>query len=81
MKKIIEFFWRYFSSFFCKGKSWYVTKSKEIITMELQNELKLPPCRGCFCVQKRYFLELDGVTKVVSGYIGENSKSNIQRNL
>jgi peptide methionine sulfoxide reductase MsrA len=38
--------------------------------MELQNELKLPPCRGCFCVQK-CFLELDGVTKVVSGYIEE----------
>jgi hypothetical protein len=44
-EKIIEF-WPIAFSFFCKGKSWYVTKSKEIITMELQNELKLPPLQG-----------------------------------
>jgi peptide-methionine (S)-S-oxide reductase len=41
---------------FCKGKSWYVTKSKEIITMELQNELEVATfAGGCFGVQKQYF--------------------------
>jgi peptide-methionine (S)-S-oxide reductase len=40
--------------------------------MELQNELEVATfAGGCFGVQKQYFLELDGVTKVVSGYIGE----------
>jgi hypothetical protein len=33
-------------SFFCKGKSWYVAKSKEIITMELQNELEVATFAG-----------------------------------
>jgi peptide-methionine (S)-S-oxide reductase len=37
--------------------------------MELQNELEVATfAGGCFGVQKRYFLELDGVTKVFRVY-------------
>jgi hypothetical protein len=40
--------------FFCKGKSWYVAKSKEIITMELQNEL-LHLAGGFWCTEEVFF--------------------------
>ncbi|MFV8352082.1 peptide-methionine (S)-S-oxide reductase MsrA [Flavobacterium sp. XS2P14] len=39
--------------------------------MELQNELEVATfAGGCFWCTEAVFLELDGVTKVVSGYIG-----------
>jgi peptide-methionine (S)-S-oxide reductase len=57
--------------FFAKANHGMLPKSKEIITMELQNELEVATfAGGCFWCTEAVFLELDGVTKVVSGYIG-----------
>jgi hypothetical protein len=66
--KIIVFLLLCLSHFFAKANHGMLPKSKEIITMELQNELKLPLCRGCF-VYRSVFLELDGVTKVFQGIL------------
>ena len=72
MKKIIGVFLALLPfSFFAKANHGMLPKSKEIITMELQNELEVATfAGGCFWCTEAVFLELDGVTKVVSGYIG-----------
>ncbi len=72
MKKIIGVFLALLPfSFFAKVNHGMLPKSKEIITMELQNELEVATfAGGCFWCTEAVFLELDGVTKVVSGYIG-----------
>ena len=72
MKKIIGVFLALlpFSSF-AKANHSILPKSKEIINMEIQNELEVATfAGGCFWCTEAVFLELDGVTKVVSGYIG-----------
>jgi peptide-methionine (S)-S-oxide reductase len=46
-------------------------KNRKTIKMELQNELEVATfAGGCFWCTEAVFLELDGVKKVVSGYIG-----------
>ena len=72
MKKIIGVFLALLPfSFFAKANQGLLPKSKEIINMEIQNELEVATfAGGCFWCTEAVFLELDGVTKVVSGYIG-----------
>ena len=72
MKKIIGVFLALLPfSFFAKTNHGILPKSKEIITMEIQNELEVATfAGGCFWCTEAVFLELDGVAKVVSGYIG-----------
>ena len=58
-------------SFLAKANTVVVPKSKEIINMDMQKELKVATfAGGCFWCTEAVFLELDGVSKVVSGYIG-----------
>ena len=72
MKKIIGIFLALLPlSFFAKANHGLLPKSKEILNMEIQNELEVATfAGGCFWCTEAVFLELDGVTKVVSGYIG-----------
>ena len=72
MKKIIGVFLALLPfSFFAKANHGLLPKSKEILNMEIQNELEVATfAGGCFWCTEAVFLELDGVTKVVSGYIG-----------
>ena len=72
MKKIIGVFLALLPlSFFAKANHGNLPKSKEILNMEIQNELEVATfAGGCFWCTEAVFLELDGVTKVVSGYIG-----------
>ncbi len=72
MKKIIGVFLALLPlSFFAKASQGNLPKSKEILNMEIQNELEVATfAGGCFWCTEAVFLELDGVTKVVSGYIG-----------
>ena len=72
MKKIIGVFLALLPLlFFAKANHGNLPKSKEILNMEIQNELEVATfAGGCFWCTEAVFLELDGVTKVVSGYIG-----------
>lgn len=72
MKKIIGIFLALLPFSFCaKEKSVVVPKSKETKNMEIQNGLEVATfAGGCFWCTEAVFLELDGVKKVVSGYIG-----------
>lgn len=72
MKKIIGLFVALLPfSFFAKANNVIVPKSKEIRNMEIQNELEIATfAGGCFWCTEAVFLELNGVSKVVSGYIG-----------
>jgi peptide-methionine (S)-S-oxide reductase len=72
MKKIIGIFLALLPFSFCaKEKNSIVPKSKETKNMEIQNGLEVATfAGGCFWCTEAVFLELDGVKKVVSGYIG-----------
>ena len=72
MKKIIGIFLALLPFSFCaKEKNSIVPKSKETKNMEIQNGLEVATLAGgCFWCTEAVFLELDGVKKVVSGYIG-----------
>ncbi len=72
MKKIIGIFLALLPFSFCaKEKNSMVPKSKETKNMEIQNGLEVATLAGgCFWCTEAVFLELDGVKKVVSGYIG-----------
>ena len=72
MKKIIGIFLALLPFSFCaKEKNVSVPKSKETKNMEIQNGLEVATLAGgCFWCTEAVFLELDGVKKVVSGYIG-----------
>ena len=72
MKKIIGIFLALIPLSFCaKEKNSMVPKSKETKNMEIQNGLEVATLAGgCFWCTEAVFLELDGVKKVVSGYIG-----------
>jgi peptide-methionine (S)-S-oxide reductase len=74
MKKIIGIFLALLPFSFCaKEKNSIVPKSKETKNMEIQNGLEVATLAGgCFWCTEAVFLELDGVKKVVSGYIGGN---------
>jgi peptide-methionine (S)-S-oxide reductase len=49
----------------------FCEKGRKTIKMELQNELEVATfAGGCFWCTEAVFLELNGVNKVVSGYIG-----------
>jgi peptide-methionine (S)-S-oxide reductase len=75
MKKIIGIFLALLPFSFCaKEKNSIVPKSKETKNMEIQNGLEVATLAGgCFWCTEAVFLELDGVKKVVSGYIGGNT--------
>lgn len=75
MKKIIGIFLALLPFSFCaKEKSVIVPKSKETKNMEIQNGLEVATfAGGCFWCTEAVFLELNGVKKVVSGYIGGNT--------
>lgn len=72
MKKIIGFFLALLPFSFCaKEKIVILPKSIETKNMEIQNEMEVATfAGGCFWCTEAVFLELDGVSKVVSGYIG-----------
>ena len=72
MKKIIGIYLALLPFSFCaKEKNSIVPKSKETKNMEIQNGLEVATLAGgCFWCTEAVFLELDGVKKVVSGYIG-----------
>ena len=75
MKKIIGFFLALLPFSFCaKEKNVILPKSIETKNMEIQNEIEVATfAGGCFWCTEAVFLELDGVSKVVSGYIGGNT--------
>ena len=75
MKKIIGFFLALLPFSFCaKEKSVILPKSIETKDMEIQNGMEVATfAGGCFWCTEAVFLELDGVSKVVSGYIGGNT--------
>jgi peptide-methionine (S)-S-oxide reductase len=75
MKKIIGVFLALLPFSFCaKEKSIILPKSLETKNMEIQNGMEVATfAGGCFWCTEAVFLELDGVSKVVSGYIGGNT--------
>ncbi len=75
MKKIIGIFLALLPFSFCaKENRINVPKSKEIKNMEIQNGLEVATfAGGCLWCTEAVFLELNGVKKVVSGYIGGNT--------
>ena len=75
MKKIIGIFLALLPFSFCaKENNSMVPKSKETKNMEIQNGLEVATfAGGCFWCTEAVFLELNGVKKVVSGYIGGNT--------
>jgi peptide-methionine (S)-S-oxide reductase len=75
MKKIIGIFLALLPFSFCaKENNSVVPKSKETKKMEIQNGLEVATfAGGCFWCTEAVFLELAGVKKVVSGYIGGNT--------
>ena len=75
MKKIIGIFLALLSFSSCaKEKSVILPKSIETKNMEIHNGLEVATfAGGCFWCTEAVFLQLDGVSKVVSGYIGGNT--------
>jgi peptide-methionine (S)-S-oxide reductase len=72
MKKMIGVFLALLPFSFCaKEKTVLVPKSIEKNNMEIQKDWDVATfAGGCFWCTEAVFLQLDGVTKVVSGYIG-----------
>lgn len=72
MKKMIGVFLALLPFSFCaKEKTVIVPKSIEKNNMEIQKDWDVATfAGGCFWCTEAVFLQLDGVTKVVSGYIG-----------
>lgn len=75
MKKIIGIFLALLPFSFCaKEKNINLPKSIQTKNMEIQKEMEVATLAGgCFWCTEAVFLELDGVKKVVSGYIGGNT--------
>jgi len=77
MKKIIGVFLALLPFSFCaKEKNIIVPKSLETKKMEIKDGMEVATfAGGCFWCTEALFLELDGVSKVVSGYIGGKTAS------